>query len=72
MSRIQGIKSISKPDWSNRPDEDPLIVLINLITQISSLVGSDAIITTDVGQHQMWVAQYYPFMTTKDAADFRG
>jgi len=59
MSRIQGIKS-EYPYPIVRPDEDPLIP-INLITQISSLVGSDAIITTDVGQHQMWVAQYYPF-----------
>lgn len=34
---------------------------INLIKYISTLVGEDAIITTDVGQHQMWTAQVYPF-----------
>ncbi|MFA5271708.1 MAG: biosynthetic-type acetolactate synthase large subunit [Candidatus Omnitrophota bacterium] len=33
---------------------------VNIIKTISELVGSEAIITTDVGQHQMWVAQSYP------------
>jgi acetolactate synthase-1/2/3 large subunit len=31
-----------------------------LILQVASLLGDDAIITTDVGQHQMWAAQVYP------------
>jgi len=34
---------------------------VNIIKAISNLVGPDAIVTTDVGQHQMWVAQSYPF-----------
>jgi acetolactate synthase-1/2/3 large subunit len=34
---------------------------LNLIRSISAIVRHDAIITTDVGQHQMWVAQGYPF-----------
>ncbi|HMA64992.1 MAG TPA: biosynthetic-type acetolactate synthase large subunit, partial [Chitinispirillaceae bacterium] len=33
----------------------------NIIRTVDSLVAPDSIITTDVGQHQMWVAQYYPF-----------
>lgn len=33
----------------------------NIILSVSSLVESDTIITTDVGQHQMWTAQAYPF-----------
>ncbi len=32
-----------------------------LIRMVASLVGDDAIITTDVGKHQMWTAQVYPF-----------
>jgi len=32
-----------------------------LIMQVAELAGDDAIITTDVGQHQMWTAQAYPF-----------
>jgi acetolactate synthase I/II/III large subunit len=34
---------------------------INLIRTIASLAPHDAIVTTDVGQHQMWTAQAYPF-----------
>lgn len=40
--------------------EDPLHPL-NLIDFLSEQLPADAIITTDVGQHQMWVAQAYPF-----------
>ena len=32
-----------------------------LIRRVAELVGPEALITTDVGQHQMWVAQAYPF-----------
>jgi len=33
-----------------------------LILAVSEMVGKDAIIVTDVGKHQMWTAQVYPFM----------
>jgi acetolactate synthase-1/2/3 large subunit len=32
-----------------------------IIERTGELVGDDAIISTDVGQHQMWAAQFYPF-----------
>jgi acetolactate synthase-1/2/3 large subunit len=32
-----------------------------VMERIGELVGRDAIITSDVGQHQMWAAQFYPF-----------
>ncbi|MBO5620615.1 MAG: acetolactate synthase large subunit, partial [Butyrivibrio sp.] len=32
-----------------------------IIEELDKLTDSDAIISTDVGQHQMWTAQYYKF-----------
>ena len=31
------------------------------IQRVGKLLGAKAIISTDVGQHQMWTAQFYPF-----------
>ncbi len=36
-----------------------------LIERIDALTDSDAIITTDVGQHQMWTAQFYKFRSPR-------
>jgi len=32
-----------------------------VIEQVGALLGDNANISTDVGQHQMWTAQFYPF-----------
>jgi len=32
-----------------------------VIERVGELLGEDAVITSDVGQHQMWTAQHYPF-----------
>ena len=32
-----------------------------VVQSLWNVTGGDAIITSDVGQHQMWAAQYYPF-----------
>jgi acetolactate synthase-1/2/3 large subunit len=42
----------------NWPNDDKLYVA-HLVTDIWKATGGGAIITTDVGQHQMWTAQYY-------------
>ncbi len=38
---------VLKPEW--------------VIQKTGEILGDKAIISTDVGQHQMWTAQYYPF-----------
>jgi acetolactate synthase-1/2/3 large subunit len=42
-------------------DSDDVIKPQWAIERIGELVGEQAIITSDVGQHQMWAAQHYPF-----------
>ena len=42
------------------PGADDPCTPYGLILQAASLLDADAIITTDVGQHQMWAAQVYP------------
>jgi acetolactate synthase-1/2/3 large subunit len=36
-----------------------------VIDELHRLTNGEAIITTDVGQHQMWVAQFYPFKRSR-------
>jgi acetolactate synthase-1/2/3 large subunit len=42
-------------------DSDEVLKPQWVIERIGKLLGKDAIITSDVGQHQMWAAQFYPF-----------
>lgn len=47
------------------PSYENILHPSNILPFISDKIASDAIITTDVGQHQMWVAQRYPFKRPK-------
>jgi acetolactate synthase-1/2/3 large subunit len=47
------------PPWA--PKQNEVFHPLNMIQLISQLIQPDAIITTDVGQHQMWTAQAFPF-----------
>lgn len=40
-------------------DSDKILKPHQVMDTISSMAGEDAIIVTDVGQHQIWAAQYY-------------
>ncbi len=44
------------------PGLDDVCSPYGLIRQVAKSVDDDAIITTDVGQHQMWVAQAFPIV----------
>jgi acetolactate synthase-1/2/3 large subunit len=53
-------------EWRKRDclafaDSDTVIKPQSVIQKVWELTKGDAFITSDVGQHQMWAAQYYPF-----------
>lgn len=47
------------PLWYNNPEEK--MVPQWLMEKVHEATNGDAVVTTDVGQHQMWAAQYYTF-----------
>ncbi len=55
LAEISRLKAICPP--GEPPPDDPN----RFIRRIGRAAGQNAIITTDVGQHQMWAAQSYPF-----------
>src|SRR5580692_1636838 len=59
LSRIQELKGDSAVrDIQNLPDDGHLYAA-HVINDLWRITGGDALIVTDVGQHQMWEAQYY-------------
>lgn len=56
--RIREWQSIDclKYEWS-----DAVIKPQYVVETLYNVTGGDAFITSDVGQHQMWAAQFYPF-----------
>lgn len=65
------LKNSPKPEWmaeiKKLKEENPLTYDMEhltgpaIIRSIYEATNGDAIITTDVGQHQMWAAQYYDY-----------
>src|SRR5262249_47707449 len=44
------------------PGADDPLQPYGVVRHVAALAGNDAIVTSDVGQHQMWVAQAFPFV----------
>ena len=73
LSRLVNmVEEKENPEWSSRTEELKVIgnncissktalTPYNIIDIISSKADDDTVIVTDVGQHQMWTAQRYPF-----------
>jgi acetolactate synthase-1/2/3 large subunit len=58
---LEDVADLRKRFPLRTPDLGDLRTPYGLIAHVAGLAGDDAIITTDVGQHQMWTAQMYPF-----------
>ena len=59
LSRINASKgSTAVRDIQNLPDDGHLYAA-HVMNDLWRLTGGDALVVTDVGQHQMWEAQYY-------------
>ena len=62
-----GLQSKVSTDLSkNRIDQVRYV-----IEEIYRETNGDAIIVTEVGQHQMWAAQYYKYNKTENTSDIR-
>jgi acetolactate synthase-1/2/3 large subunit len=59
VSRIDGWKSKYPLGWEESTDTE--IKPQFMVKALCEATGGEAIITSDVGQHQMWTAQYYDF-----------
>jgi acetolactate synthase-1/2/3 large subunit len=65
------IEPVQHPEWIKKIDdykkkfplsyENGKLTCPYIIEELYKLTKGDAIISTDVGQHQMWTAQYYKF-----------
>lgn len=60
QNRIKELKTFSKKSIDQNMPKDELNPY-TLIKEVSKHTSDDTKIVTDVGQHQMWVAQYYEF-----------
>lgn len=71
---LQRLPRISRPEWEKRcaeakkldfrPKEEQLTPF-SLLRTVAEYCAPDTVIATDVGQHQMWTMQYFPFQTPR-------
>lgn len=60
IKEVEGWKEAHPLTWQGR-ESDGKLKPQEVIVALKQLTGGEAIITTEVGQHQMWVAQFMTF-----------
>ena len=58
LSHVESLRARFPVEWAGQ--DDPR-THYGLVQAVAAALDDEAVITTDVGQHQMWVAQAYPF-----------
>lgn len=53
-------------------DYNGSVMAYKILTAAAKLAPKDTVVATDVGQHQMWTAQYYPFETPRSLCSSGG
>lgn len=59
---VERIKWLNEHHGILVPSEDNLFNPYGLLKQVAKIAGDNTTVQTDVGQHQMWTAQVYPFV----------
>ena len=71
---LQKLPRINHPEWEKQCIEakkldsrqlDERLDPFNLLRTVAAYCTPDTVIATDVGQHQMWTMQYFPFQTPR-------
>jgi acetolactate synthase-1/2/3 large subunit len=57
---LERIRTLKRQHPLSMPRLDSLRSPYGLVHAVAAVLDDDALVTTDVGQHQMWVAQAYP------------
>ena len=60
-ARIQDLVAITKELETQKDDELTPFTALDAVAEAAKNANDDVIVATDVGQHQMWTAQRYPF-----------
>ncbi|WP_370744855.1 biosynthetic-type acetolactate synthase large subunit [Ruminococcus callidus] len=62
MARVAELQEKTRELEAQNPDE---LTPFTAIDTLAEAADKETIVATDVGQHQMWVAQHYPFETPR-------
>lgn len=61
--RVEWLNKINS--WVRPPQDENEFLPQNIYRTVYEVLGDDTLITTEVGQHQMWTAQYWPFKKSR-------